>query len=164
MDNPFVSDHFAVHSLLDLAKLPLERKRISYRKIRDIDFSEFCGQLENTRLVRDAASFSLGELVYECNTTLKSLLDRHAPLKTKAITLRPTALWYTKEIRSEKKKCRALEWRWHSSKRELDYSTFKEQCQAAKLNLKNRRLLIFRLLFVNRRSYRSLVTAVCTVG
>ncbi|XP_066016040.1 uncharacterized protein [Pocillopora verrucosa] len=128
VDNPFVSDHLAVHSLLDLAKLPLERKQISYRKIRDIDFSEFCGQLENTRLVRDAASFSLGELVYEYNTTLKSLLDRHAPLKTKTITLRPTALWYTEEIRSEKRKRRALERRWRSSKRESDYSRFKEQC------------------------------------
>ena len=93
VDNPFVSDHLAVHSLLDLAKIPLECKRISYRKIRDIDFSEFCGQLEDTSLVRDAASFSLGELVNEYNTTFKSLLDSHAPLKTKTITLRLTALW-----------------------------------------------------------------------
>ena len=92
------------------------------------DFSEFCGQLENTRIVRDAASFSLGEHVYEYNTTLKSLLDRHVPLKTKTITLHPTALWYTEEIRSEKKKRRALERRWRSSKRESDYSRFKEQC------------------------------------
>ena len=128
VDNPFVSDHLAVHSLLDLAKIPLERKRISYRKIRDIDFSEFCGQLEDTRLVRDAASFTLGELVFEYNTTLKSLLDRHAPLKTKTITLRPTALWYTEELRSEKKKRRAFERRWRSSKLESDYSRFKEQC------------------------------------
>ena len=128
VDNPFVSDHLAVHSLLDLAKIPLERKRISYRKIRDIDFSEFCGQLEDTRLVRDAASFSLGELVYEYNTTLKSLLDSHAPLKNKTITLRPTALWYTEELRSEMKKPRALERCWRSSKRECDYSRFKEQC------------------------------------
>ena len=104
VNNPFVSDHLVVHSLLDLAKIPLERKRISYRKIRDIDFSEFCGQLEDTRLERDAASFSLGDLVYEYNTTLKSLLDSQAPLKTKTITLRPTALWYTEELRSEKKK------------------------------------------------------------
>ena len=59
VDNPFVLDHLAVHSLLDLAKIPLERKRISYRKIRDIGFSEFCGQLEDTRLVRDAASVSV---------------------------------------------------------------------------------------------------------
>ena len=128
VDNPFVSDHLAVHSLLDLAKLPLERKRISYHRIHDIDFSEFCGQLENTRLVRDAASFSLGELVYEYNTALKSLLDRHGPLKTKSITLRPTALWYTEEIRSEKRKRRALKQRWRSSKRESDFSRFKEQC------------------------------------
>ena len=78
--------------------------------------------------MRDAASFSLGELVYEYNTTLKSLLDSHAPLKTKTITLRPTALWYTEELRSEKKKRRALERRWRSSKRECDYSRFKEQC------------------------------------
>ena len=103
MDNPFVSYHLVVHSLLDLAKIPLERKRISSRKIHDIDFSEFCGQLEDTRLVRDDASFSLGDFVYEYNTTLKLLLDSHAPLKTKTITLRPTALWYTEELRSEKK-------------------------------------------------------------
>lgn len=68
--------------------------------------------------MRDAASFSFGELVYEYNTTLKLLLDRHAPLKTMTITLRPTALWYTEELRSEKKKRRALEPRWRSSKRE----------------------------------------------
>ena len=48
--------------------------------------------------MRDAASFSLGELVYEYNTTLKSLLDSHAPMKTKTITLRPTAIWYTEEL------------------------------------------------------------------
>ena len=78
--------------------------------------------------MRDAASFNLGELVYEYNTTLKSLLDRHAPLKTKTITLRPAALWYTEELRSQKKKRRALERRWRSSKREYDYSRFKEQC------------------------------------
>ena len=128
VDNPFVSDHLAGNSLLDLAKIPFERKRISYRKIRDIDFSEVCGQLEDTSLVRDAASFSLGELVYEYNTTLKSLLDSHAPLKTKTFTLRPTALWYTEELRSEKKKRRALERRWRSPKRECDYSRFKKQC------------------------------------
>ena len=61
LDNPFVSDHLAVHSFLALVKIAFERKRISYRKIRDIDFSEFRGQLGDTRLVR----------VHEYNTTLK---------------------------------------------------------------------------------------------
>ena len=74
------------------------------------------------------SSLIFGELVFEYNTTLKSLLDRHAPLKTKTITLRPTALWYTEELRSEKKKRRAFERRWRSSKLESDYSRFKEQC------------------------------------
>ena len=55
-------------------------------------------------------------------------VTEYAPLKTKTITLCPTALWYTEEIRSEKRKRRALERRWRSSKRESDYSRFKEQC------------------------------------
>ena len=87
-----------------------------------------------------AASFSLGELVYEYNTTLKSLLDSHAPLKTKTITLRPTALWYTEELRSEKKKRRALERRWRSSKRKCDYSRFKEQCLRVNALIKKTKL------------------------
>lgn len=49
LENPFVSDHLAVHSLLDLVKISLKRRRISCRKIRDIDFSKFRGLLGDTR-------------------------------------------------------------------------------------------------------------------
>ena len=74
------------------------------KKIRDNDFSEFCGQLGDTRLLRDAASFCLGELVHEYNAILKSLSDSHLQVKTKTITLCPSALWHTEELRSQKKK------------------------------------------------------------
>ena len=57
-----------------------------------------------------------------------SLLDVYAPLKSSTITLRPTASWYTDEIRFEKRRCRALERRWRSSKTDCDYFRFREQC------------------------------------
>ena len=112
--DPLISDHLAVHVSLHLAKLPPERRSMSYRRIRAIDFHEFCRDLENSSLVRDAE-------------TLKSLLDTYAPLRTKTITLRPTASWYNDEFRSEKRRRRALECRWRSSKLECDRLRFQEQ-------------------------------------
>ena len=59
---------------------------------------------------------------------LGSLLDVCEHLKSTTITLHPTASWYADEIRFEKRRCRALEHRWHSSKTDCDYFRFWEQC------------------------------------
>ena len=125
--DPLISDHLAVHVSLRLAKLLPERRTMSYRRIRAIDFHEFCRDLENSSLVRDAETSDLSDLVNKYNNTLKSLLDTYAPLRTKTIKLRPTASWYNEEIRSEKRRRRALERRWRSSKLECDRLRFQEQ-------------------------------------
>ena len=96
--DPLISDHLAVHVSLRLAKLPPERRTMSYRRIRAIDFHEFCRDLENSSLVRDAETSDLSDFVNKYNNTLKSLLDTYAPLRTKTITLRPIASWYNDEI------------------------------------------------------------------
>ena len=59
----FISDHLAVHSSLRLAKLPLERKKVLYRKFRAIDYDEFCDSPQISNLVRDAATLDIVDLV-----------------------------------------------------------------------------------------------------
>ena len=110
--DPLISDHLPFHVSLRLAKLPPERRTMSYRRIRAIDFHELCRDLENSSLVRDAETSDLSDFVNKYNNTLKSLLDTYAPLRSKTNTLRPTASWYNDEIRSEKRRRRALERRW----------------------------------------------------
>ena len=44
----------------------------------------------------------LEELVDAYNTNLKALMDKHAPLCTKVITLRPNAPWSSDELREAK--------------------------------------------------------------
>ena len=122
--DPLISDYLAVHVSLRLAKLLPERRTMSYRRIRAIDFHEFCRDLENSSLVRDAETSDLSDFVNKYNNILKSLLDTNAPLRTRTITLRPTASWYKEEIRSEKRRRRALERRWRSSKLECDRLRF----------------------------------------
>ena len=43
-----ISDHFAVHCNLHFAKPPLDRKEISFRKTRSIDFTRFREELAST--------------------------------------------------------------------------------------------------------------------
>ena len=102
-------------------------RKISYRKIRTIDYDKFWRDLQNSRLMSDPSNLNLSDLVYLYNGTLKSLFDTHAPVISKIVINRPSSLWYTDEIRSEKRKCRALERRWRSSRSVLDPQHSKDQ-------------------------------------
>ena len=67
------------------------------------------------------------------NDTLSHLVDSHAPLKTRTITIR---LWYTDEIATEKRKRRSLERRWRSSRLSSDYENYVTQCNVVNNMLK----------------------------
>ena len=72
-------------------------KRIVYRKLRSIDMTSFCSDLENSPLLTDSAS-EISALVDQFNYILKSLLDQHAPEKSRTATSRRTVPWFTDDI------------------------------------------------------------------
>ena len=98
-----ISDHFAIQCKLDFAKPPLERKEVFFRKIQSIDFDNFRHELECSSLVSHPSEV-LDVLVERYNKTLEALLDYHAHLKRKTVTIRPHTPWYTEEIATEKRK------------------------------------------------------------
>ena len=51
---------------------------------------------------------------------MSQVVDVHAPLKTRFVTSRPSALWYSEEIAAENRKRRKLERRWRKSRTEGD--------------------------------------------
>ena len=77
---------------------------------------------------------TLPELVELYNSTLENLLETHAPLIHKTITIRPDSPWYTKDIDLSKRKKRKLEKKWRQAKRNRDeketqYRTeYQQQC------------------------------------
>lgn len=75
----------------------------------------------------DEAGHDLESLLVLYNTSLIVLLDKHAPLKMRTITIRPSAPWYTEDIREEKQKRRALERRWQRTGLTADRKRFVEQ-------------------------------------
>ena len=59
--------------------------------------------------------------------TLNEILDNHAPIKERTITLRPSAAWYNDNIDIAKKHRRKLERRWRASRLNIDRQLYSEQ-------------------------------------
>ena len=145
-----ISDHFAVHCNLAFAKPPLERKTISFRKTRSIDFDKLCNELNNSSLILDPSP-DLDVLVEQFNTTLSKLVDVYAPVKTKTVTVRPYSPWYTDEIASEKRKRRSLERRWRSTRLPGDYENYVKQCDAVNSLLKSAKVSFYGNIIKNSK-------------
>ena len=54
------------------------------------------------------------------NETIGAIIDKHAPLTTRTVTVRPHTPWYNDSIRSQKCVRRQLERRWKTSGLECD--------------------------------------------
>ena len=79
----------------------------------------------------------LEELLLSYNKTLIAVLDKHAPVKTRTIVMRPQVPWYKDEIRQAKRERRKAERRWRLSKLDSDLAVFKVKRNAVN-NLMNK--------------------------
>ena len=126
LNDPVISDHFAVHCTLAIKRPPKAKLTISSRKLRTIDPDNLRRDIRSS-LLYNSPSQEITELCDQYDSVLLSILDKHAPLRTKIITLRPNAPWYSEEIRKQKSTCRKLERRWRRSKLESDYRPYANQ-------------------------------------
>ena len=93
----------------------------------------------------------LEELVISYNKTLKAVLDKHAPVKTRTIVVRPRVPSYTDEIRHAKRERRKAERRWRVSKLDSDLIAFKIKRNAVN-NLMNNARWAFYTNFIDENS------------
>ena len=56
---------------------------------------------------------------------MKATLDKHAPLLTKTVVVRPFVLWFNEEIREAKRERRRAEKKWRKTKNAVDLTIFK---------------------------------------
>ncbi|XP_072037124.1 uncharacterized protein [Amphiura filiformis] len=68
-------------------------------------------------------------LAEQYDTTLRDLVDKHAPEVRREITLRPNAPWFTPSLQAAKQKKRQCERAWKKSGLECHRQIFQEQCK-----------------------------------
>ena len=119
------SDHFPIFSLLTIASLshpPLSQR--SFRCLNSINVSKFTHDLLCSRLVNHPPT-DLNALVDSYNSTLASLLDKHAPIKTKTVRSKPHQPWFTSALSKLKSARRRLERLWRSTHSTHDLRLFR---------------------------------------
>ena len=92
-------DHLAVCFRINLTKPDSVRQPVTFRKLRDICIPEFIKDL--TPIFNDTDR-PLNELVHAYTTGIEAVVDKHAPVQRKSITLRPNAQRYSDELRHAK--------------------------------------------------------------
>ena len=101
---------------------------MKFRKLRSVDRDCFLQQIKDSTLLNHDTFGNVSELACCYDTTLSSLLDRHAPFVTKTVTLGPAAPWYSEEIAREKTERRRLERLWCSTQLTVNRQLYVEQC------------------------------------
>jgi hypothetical protein len=81
---------------------------ISFRRLREIDPEAFVHDIGRLNLITDLSD-ALDCLVTQYNDGLRSLIDKHAPVFTKNVVLRP---WITEATRQTKRAKRHAERTW----------------------------------------------------
>lgn len=111
VSDPAISDHLAFHCPFLLKKPQVTRKVVCFRKLGSIDMDSFCKDIQSSHLIQQQSD-NLDALVSQYHDVLRSLLDCHAPLNKRVVTIRPYATWYTLEVSAEKRKSRQCERKW----------------------------------------------------
>lgn len=154
--NSMLSDHLAVHCKLRLNKPQLERTEIQYRKLKLIDMVNFNEELKKSDLILKEHT-ALPDLINKYEETLKVLLDTHAPMKRRIITLRPSASWYNESINEAKRKRRRLERRWRKSRLCIDRQLYAEQCKAVNDMLKQAKVSYYSSIISENKFNQSIL-------
>ena len=124
MADRYLSDHASVLCSLNCAKTDCVTKIIGYRQLRAIDFDALRQDVEKSKLCKREYN-DLNELMSSYNSTLTSLLDKHAPMKEKVVVCRQRLPWFNSEIKCAIRTRRKAERKWRRTKSHQDFCAFK---------------------------------------
>ena len=120
-----LSDHLFVECLLDFPRPNILVKEVCYRKVKHIDLNAFKADICASDLFQKTWS-SVNDMSKCYDITLRSILDKHAPLKSKVMTVRPMVPWFNDSLKKLKAKRRKLERIMLKSKLECDKNAYRK--------------------------------------
>ena len=124
------SDHSAIICSADLPRPCATKKVISHRDLRHMDMESWRDDIRNSTLHNAALGSCIDTniLTDQYNNVLRELIDKHAPIHTRSITLRPNAPWFNDSLRALKRQRRQLERKYVTTRLEVHRQIYKEQC------------------------------------
>ncbi|CAB3985712.1 Hypothetical predicted protein [Paramuricea clavata] len=97
------------------------------RRLKNFDCESFNIRNTSSGLLNMDDDTSLSALVNNYDTILCDIVDELAPVKTRAIIVHPTALWYNDDVAYAKKKRRRPERKWRSNRLDCNIANYLAQ-------------------------------------
>ena len=118
-----LSHHFLIsfNSLL-LVETAKEKRTISYRS-KDVDLTKFCDDVEESLQSLNHTK-DLKKMIDEYNSSLSKVVNKHAPVLTKTISITSHAPWFDAEYVSLRKSRRKAERRYRKSRLDIDKKAY----------------------------------------
>nr|XP_054757263.1 uncharacterized protein LOC129263376 [Lytechinus pictus] len=122
------SDHSAIICTINLKGPQNPKKKVTFRKLSNIDPKSFSLDVKG---VLDSSQFPScpSEAASLYNECLGKLMDKHAPLQTVTVTVRPKAPWFSAEIREARRLRRRAERRMMKSGLQVDKTLYRQECE-----------------------------------
>ena len=151
MQGEGISDLFAVLFDLHIPSRPRWERIIKFRKVKESDASNFSTDLWKAFI--PLTSPDLDELSKLVDQAVASVLDQHAPLKTKRVIYKHYQPWYFSEIGDAVRTQRKLERIWRADVKSKDkWAAFKKQRKVTQVIIKKREKEYYHLLFTEKAS------------
>ena len=93
-----LSDHSFIDCNLNIPKPNFMVKEIRFRQLKKIDIPMFKNDISLFELCVNSFT-DIEELSCCYDTTLSSILDKHAPMTTKRMVVRPVIPWFTVDLK-----------------------------------------------------------------
>ena len=90
--------------------------------IKDLSFNQLCTNPPD----------ELDKLVYLYHSTLKEILNNHATIHTKQVSMQQQTNWYNEDIALAKKASRKAKRKWHSTKLQIYLEIYKSESHKVK--------------------------------
>ena len=120
-----ISDHWVTTCVISITKAKITRKECRYRKIKDLYTKEVGEDLQT--MIRASKEIAGENLPIFYNTELNKIMEKHAPEKTKIITLRPKQKWMSEDLKNLKRKVRSLQRKYKTSKNQKSNKSIKHK-------------------------------------
>ena len=140
----YISDHAFIHCYVSLPKPSLETKNITFRQLKKINIEQFREDMRSSPLCQEITSGNtiqtpddLDRLVKIYVDTLRGLVNKHAPVKNKTITVRPKVPWFSADLKKLKQARRKAERDWRqfrndptkSNEKHLEFKQHRNDCR-----------------------------------
>ena len=128
-------DHFPVFCDLSLTTEYSRLQEVTYRKIKAINADCFIRDVSASVLCSTSATTDLDADVALYNTTLSTIVNMHAPEKTRSIPARTQPGWYNEDIRVAKQSRRQAERLWRKTRLTVHHDMFREKCRLVRAQI-----------------------------